>query len=377
VRIGRGAVVKILGTVSLAGLAVALSVALKQFLGVPNYGLGVVMGVTLACYLYGPGLAVACLAIAIVGLYLGAVEPASRPFPVASQGWARILTILFTSALTCGLVVLLRSARDQIEHRNLELRKAQAKLGEALHYEHQVASTLQKAFLPALPSRIGNISIAAVYEPGSAEAEIGGDFYDIFEIAPGRLSVALGDVSGKGIHAARQAVTAKYGLRAYAPEDLSPAACLSRLNDMLFRDPDFAGFVTLFHGILDTSTGALTYCTGGHEPPILSSLGSSETVELGRNGMLLAATPDGRFGEESVTLRKGDTVLIFSDGLSESRSAEGMLGTRGLADILVMALRSDSGPDVQACLTKVVESARDFAGGTFRDDVAALLVRFG
>jgi serine phosphatase RsbU (regulator of sigma subunit) len=342
-------------------MAVVLSIGFRSALGAPNYGLGVVIAVTLACYLYGLGYAVACFVLAIAGLLLVAVESPGSAFLGSPAVEARLLIILITSAVTCALVTLLR--------------RTQSRLSDALGYERRIAQTMQRAFTPGVPGHVDGVLIATAYEPGSEEARIGGDFYDIFTLPDDRLSIAIGDVSGKGIDAARQAVTAKYGLRGYTSVCRTPAECLSLLNQALCADSEMAGFVTLFHAVYDPSERALTYCSGGQELPLMLRSGSSEATELRPNGLLLGTAADAHYGDDTVRLNAGDALLLFTDGLTEAGQGNSRLGSQRLGTILVAALASSDGASVDAALQAVVREVKAFAKDALHDDVTAVLLR--
>lgn len=359
-----GTAKRIAGTVVFAALSVALSYFFRYELGAPNYGLGIVIGITVTCYFFGIIAAAAGFALAIASVYLLSIEavgPSSTP---------RLLAIILTVSVACSLVVMLQNARRSVSRRNGELRQAQERLAEALRYERNIAGTLQRAFLPVVPERFGAVSIAAFYEAGSEEAQIGGDFYDVLKLSDSELLIALGDVSGKGIDAARHAAAARYGLRSCIMESKAPAEALRRLNAILLLDPQFDGFATLFVGILDITAGRITYSSGGHEPPIVYRRLSGQHKELRTAGTLVGALPDAGFAEDQISLEQGDVVLLYTDGLSEARDAGEMLGTDGLARIL-----SDTAcEDAAECLGLITVAARDYGGGRFRDDAAALLL---
>lgn len=358
---------RIIGTLGLALMSVVLSLLFKYELGAPNYGLGVVIGVTLTCYLFGLAAAAIGFGLAVIGDYLLTVEVGD---PSATT---RLLTIFLTTVVTCGLVVLLQMARRSEAARNAELREVQRQLADALRYQRNIASTLQRAFLPKVPEQFGNVTIAASYEAGSAEAEIGGDFYDVLKLSDNELLIALGDVSGKGIEAARQASGAKYGLRSCILMSSGPAEALRWLNEMLCSDSEFAGFVTLFVGVLNAATSRLTYSNGGHERPILYRSGTGERLELNTDGIVVGAFPSQEYAEATVDLRQGDILLLYTDGLSEARNSSGMLGPEGLGDILTAAACQDA----RERLDRVINAARDYSRGQFKDDAAALLLSIG
>jgi serine phosphatase RsbU (regulator of sigma subunit) len=376
-----------------------LAVAFLHLLGAPNFALGIVIAVTAVCYLYGLGPAVISFLLSVAGVSIWLIEPSGVFWTRTVSDWMRLVTVVLTTSVTCGLVLLLRSAQHSLQGQNLqiqeqseelqtqneelqamneelqsmteELRETQEQLVEALRHETQIAQTLQKAFLSVVPDKIGDYVVAAAYHAGSDEAQIGGDFYDIYELADGRLTLAIGDASGKGLHAARQAVAAKYGLRFCASECDSPAICLRRLNDLLTRDHDFSGFVTLFYGILDPAEQMLTYCTGGHEPPMIYRERTGEIIRLKSTGRFVGILPGGVFTEEKIRLESGDRLFLFTDGLSEARDKVDFLGFKGLAEVLAEHAVDN---DTSVTLRNVIEKAKDYAGGRLKDDAAAVLL---
>lgn len=385
-------------SIILAFAGCALAAGFKHLLGAPNYSLGIVTAVTLACYLYGLAPAVLCFLLATTATVLLLFSPAGS-FAVVSEEWMKVITLFLTSAVTCTLVTLLRNSerllshqKHQIEEQNEvlqrqneeihfrnedlhiltdELHETKEQLIQALQHETRIAQTLQKAFLPNVPDRFGNLSIAATYVAGSNEAEIGGDFYDIFELSNGYLAIAIGDASGKGINAARQAVSASYGLRFSSAEIHSPAECLCKLNSFLTNEQSFSGFVTLFYGILDPRTSRFTYCSGGHEPPIVFRESTNETIVLEPNGRFIGIVSKATFHEDTIQLEKGDKIFLFTDGLTEARGECGFLGPDGLEKILTAEANTNHPRET---LQRIIGSAQSYAGGRFNDDVAAVLI---
>lgn len=340
------------GTAILVIVGIILATVFKSILGAPNYGLGVVIAVTTICYYFGIYPATISLAILLYVVHFLDTESSSFDISI------RLLVIMITSALTSYLVIRLRSAMKE--------------LNEALARETKIAATMQRAFMPRVPHKIRDVSIYSLYEPGSNEADLGGDFLDTFELPNGLLSVALGDVSGKGIDAARQAVIAECGLRTYAIESIGPAEVLRKLNNLLVGDLRFNGFITLFHAMIDPAEGIMTYSTGGHESPIIYRANDGAIEFLVPNGMLLGAIYDADEKEDAVKLNRGDIIFIFSDGLSESRTVEGFIGSEGVGKILLKWAKKDN---LEEVVMGIVGEIREVSGGVFRDDMAILALR--
>ncbi len=416
-------------TALLVVAGIAVSAGFKFALGAPNYGLGIVLAATTACYLYGIRAALITWFLTSVGVLLLLIPPMLSVHVDGRDEWIRLLTVLLTSAVTCAIVLRLReterkvrvqnerldsqneelqaqneelqvlteelhTTEEELRDRNKildvqneelqaqneeletiseELREAEADLSRALARESRIARSLQAAFLPSVPRSIGRFEVATSYEAGSHEAEIGGDFYDMVDLGDGRFSVSIGDASGKGLDAARQAIAAKYGLRFAQFIGRSPAQCLSILNDKLVKDRDFSGFVTLFHGVVDAQEMVLTYCTGGHEPPLVLRKGTGECVRLEPTGRFVGYIPGGKFEEETVKLEPGDRILMFTDGLTEARKGQELLGSEGLQRMLSEVSSSSA----DAALMEIVDRAREYAGGKFIDDAAAILISVG
>ena len=341
-------------SIGLAIIGIVLSIIFKFLLGSPNYGLGIVMAVTAACYLYGLITAIVTFILIVGGIHAFSFESSY------ADAFPRLTTIAITSIFTSYLVIILRNSKKN--------------LANALKREQRIAVTMQKAFMPSIPKQIGNVYIESYYEPGSDEADLGGDFIDVFELRNGLVSIALGDVSGKGIDAARQAVIAQCSLRLYAQESKSPEETLINLNSMLIEDPRFAGFITLFHAIFDQNTRLFTYVTGGHEPAFIYHSKMKSVSILESNGQLLGATDNVYQKSDTVKLDIGDIIFIYSDGLSEARNAKGdFLGIEKLLEIFAFHAGNNN---FSSIVEETVESARIFADGRFRDDVTAIALKF-
>ena len=230
-----------------------------------------------------------------------------------------------------------------------------------------VARTLQASLLPEALPVIPGVSLAARYEPLGAATEVGGDFYDVFAVAPDRWAVVIGDVCGKGAEAASLTALARYTLRAVAP--LAPADALRRLNAAILRQRNDLRFITLVYAELDLGRERprLTYASGGHPPGLLlHPEGPGEVLEC--QGTLIGVTPDPKLTECSVELGAGDTVALYTDGVSEASHAEPL----DAAAILATLGGRHSADDVADSLQRL---ARSGAGAQARDDVAILTLQ--
>jgi len=364
------------GSIALAAAGLGISAIFYHF-GAPNYTVGIAIAVVTTYSYFGFWPAVICFlasSAAVVGIL---VPPTGGAVPVTYEDWILVSTTSVAVIAICALIAREHRMRRRLEQRTQQLTRVTEQLAQTeqqlaneLKLKTHVAETLQEAFKPDLPNRTSGFLAAATYEAGVVEAEIGGDFYDVFPMAGGLTAVVIGDVSGKGVDAARKAVMAKYTLRYLASQGLSPAGILRRLNDFLVADPEFTGFVTLLYGVYDPSTRTFTYCTGGHELPIVYRASTGTTEILKANGTLIGVVAPAEFTEDSTVLAPGDRILLYTDGLVESRGPKGMLGTEGLKKII----EQKAGMEIHAALASIVSDAREYAGGRFGDDVAAVLM---
>jgi predicted ester cyclase len=199
--------------------------------------------------------------------------------------------------------------------RNLtwRFRAAEAQERERIEHELQVAQRIQRELLPEATPKLDGWQIAAYYGPAR---EVGGDFYDFLEFPDGRLGLVVGDATGHGMPAALVMATTRGMLRAVVQSLESPGEVLARVNEALVADVPSSTFVTCFYGILDPNSGYLVYANAGHDLPYLWHGGAAE--ELRARGMPLGLMPAMGYEEKEITLKRGEGVLFYSDGLVEA-----------------------------------------------------------
>ncbi|MBC8102448.1 MAG: serine/threonine-protein phosphatase [Cytophagales bacterium] len=241
---------------------------------------------------------------------------------------------------------------------------------DELAKERRVAQALTEGLLPDIPRQVGRLRFAKRYEAQGDEALVGGDIYDLFPLGAGRGGVVIADVSGKGLAAAKKTAMVKYSLRSYAREHASPGEVLARLNTALFDEPDLTGFVTLLYGVLDVHDVSFHYASAGHETPILRrSDGRYEFLEP--TGLVLGAAPEQGYETHRYMLAPGDGLLLYTDGLTEARSATDgkLLEIEGVLRILEQNRQNSDATSVPDVLWA---SLNQYTGGRMRDDMALL-----
>jgi serine phosphatase RsbU (regulator of sigma subunit) len=192
---------------------------------------------------------------------------------------------------------------------------------ERVEQELQVARNIQQASLPKEVPQLEGWQIFPLYQPAR---EVGGDFYDFFELDDERLGIVVGDATGKGVPAALVMASTRSMLRAVAQAmgSSSPGEVLGRVNDPLATDVPPNMFVTCFYAILDPKKASLSYANAGHDLPYVRSSGG-DAEELRARGMPLGLMPGMHYEEKEVVLHKGESVLFYSDGLVEAHDPEG------------------------------------------------------
>ncbi|HEY3763885.1 MAG TPA: SpoIIE family protein phosphatase [Gaiellales bacterium] len=238
----------------------------------------------------------------------------------------------------------------------------------------QVARTLQRSLLPPDLPDVPGLELAAVYHPAGGGGDVGGDFYDAFETGERSLFLAIGDVCGKGPHAAALTGIARHTVRAAAVREHSPRSILRTLNQALLRQAVERRFCTVAIGRLEIAPGGgsarLTVCCGGHPPPLLIRRDGA-VEEAGTPGTLLGIYEQVQLSDLTVELRAGDAVVFHTDGVTEERLEGHMFGEHRLVELL----RTSAGMSAAGIADRIERAVLDFNPGPPADDVAVIVLR--
>jgi serine phosphatase RsbU (regulator of sigma subunit)/predicted ester cyclase len=236
---------------------------------------------------------------------------------------------------------------------------------ERIEQDLRVARSIQQASLPEKVPTLEGWQIAPYYQPAR---EVGGDFYDFFELDDGRMGLAVGDATGKGVPAALAVTASCSMLRAVAQDSgYSPGEVLARVNETLVARIPPNMFVTCFYAILDPNSCSLSYANAGHDLPYLWHGGDAE--ELRARGMPLGLMPGMHYEEKEIVLQKGDSALLYTDGLVEAHDSQReMFGFRRL-----QALVAEHG-DQQALGGLLMEELYSFVGEGWEQEDDIILV---
>jgi sigma-B regulation protein RsbU (phosphoserine phosphatase) len=250
-----------------------------------------------------------------------------------------------------------------------ELLRARQRAEESEAKARLLSRTLQQTLVPPTPPDIAGLDIAAAYRPAGAGDEVGGDFYDVFEIRTGDWVIAIGDVSGKGVEAAVVTALARSTIRATAVRHPRPSDILGTLNTVLLRD-DTERFCTAAVVRLrqEGETWRIAVSLGGHPLPLLIRNATPPTT-FGAPGLLLGLFEARSFAESETVLYPGDAILLYTDGVTEGRNGDLFYGESRL-HTAIESKRESARSLTEGILQDVVQ----FQRGNPRDDIAIVTV---
>lgn len=222
--------------------------------------------------------------------------------------------------------------------------------------EMELARTIQLSLLPESPPEIEEWEIAAYYRPARL---VGGDFYDFIPLSNGKMAFVIADVADKGVPAAMFMTICRTVIRASTSSTRGPLETLQRVNHIIVQDNRTELFFTCWYGILDPETGTLAFCSGGHNPPLLLRA-DGQFQELRIKGMALGIMEPIKLLESTVQLNTGDTLLCYTDGLTEARRED--MTEFGEADLYINAMKYRKLP-ADAQVQKIVMAVDRFTEG--------------
>jgi serine phosphatase RsbU (regulator of sigma subunit) len=238
---------------------------------------------------------------------------------------------------------------------------------EAMEKQLRLAGEVQQRMIPHTPPDMPALDIASVYVPMYS---LGGDFYDFIPLPGDNLGLAIADVSGKGVPASLIMASVRAFLRAQVDNVYYLYEVIRRINIMLCRDTKSGEFVTLFYGVLDANNLRFTYCNAGHPPGLV--LRDGVVMELGGDNLVLGVSPDEDYQQSVVDLKKGDLLMLYTDGLPDARNfRDEAFGRARVAEVF-----SRGGETAEVVAHNVLWEMRKFVGITRSvDDVTMIVVR--
>jgi sigma-B regulation protein RsbU (phosphoserine phosphatase) len=250
-------------------------------------------------------------------------------------------------------------------------RQKLTKIQDELNIAYQIQSSMVPRVFPPYPDR-NEFDIFAKMYPAK---NVGGDFYDFFLIDPYHLYFLIGDVSGKGVPAALFMAMSRTLIKATAMRGIPPDVCLAEVNKLLSLDNESSMFVTVFAGVLNTFTGEVIYCNGGHNLPyIIKNSGEVLSIE-NTNGVALAfMDEENLYSSKSYNLSPGDKIFLYTDGVTEATDSDDFFFTDERLEKFLNDHKQDSITDL---VNKTVEEVYSYSTGTTQsDDITALCVQY-
>jgi PAS domain S-box-containing protein len=259
---------------------------------------------------------------------------------------------------------------DLVFATDLARRAATAVENARLYTERATAAlTLQESLLPTRLPTMPGWALASSYAAGDTTVDVGGDFFDVVELDEGFLTI-VGDVTGKGVQAAALTALARHTLATAARFDPNPAAVVSLLNDVLVNRPEISLLTVACAHVVTTDAGArLRLTSAGHPLPVLLRPGQRPTT-IGPPGLLLGMTGAGRWEQSERELHPGDTLLFYTDGVTDTPSGGERFGEQRLLDAL-----PDAPAEPREIIAAVQSALREFQVGDVVDDRAMLALR--
>jgi sigma-B regulation protein RsbU (phosphoserine phosphatase) len=283
--------------------------------------------------------------------------------------WPDILKSLFFSLVIAVPIHLSNRSRSRLERRNREL-ESQVTLGQielkTQEADLRAANEIQAHLLPREIPYLTGLQIACAWQPARS---VGGDYFDVLALAPGRIGVCIADVSGKGLPAALLMANLQALVRAFASGTADPGALCRKVNEALCDSVSPGKFVTLFYGVIDSQALTLQFENAGHCPPMVLRGGS--TILLTEGGTVLGLFDHAQYEERRFLLQSGDCLLLTTDGVTEAAdAADEEFGAERVA-ASASAARALGASGIR---TRILEDVSRFCDGNFHDDASLIVV---
>lgn len=259
-------------------------------------------------------------------------------------------------------------------HDVTERKQTEKMLARAAERDHHIAEVFQQTVMPSqIPILPACYEISAKYLPALQEADVCGDFYDIFNLGEGDIGISFGDIVGKGLLAALRVTAAKHMIRSYAFLHERPSKVMGLVNEALCRDIAMENdMLTAFFAVLDTCNGIITYSNAGHEPGILR-LANGDIAMLNLGGPMFCGMGKQVYLEARLNIQAGDVFVMVTDGISEANPND--FSKQFGAEGIIRCLNANAGASAEQIVAAISKDATDHANGKLRDDASILVIK--
>ena len=260
---------------------------------------------------------------------------------------------------------LLRKLRTQIEQG--QVRRREHDRNHQLRLELNEAREIQRGLMPSKMPNLRGFSLASAWQPAH---DVSGDYLGAFKVSESHATLCVADVAGKGFPAALLMSNMQAALKSFASESISTSELCVKLNRLMCSNTPLCKFVTCFYGDLDVVNRTLTFTNAGHNPPMLIDI-KGECTRLDDGGPVIGAFAESAYSQRTVKLNSGDRLLLFTDGVTETRNEDGEeFGEERLQE----CLSSYRGCNAAELRTTILNEVREFCAGEFDDDAALMVV---
>jgi sigma-B regulation protein RsbU (phosphoserine phosphatase) len=292
--------------------------------------------------------------------------------------WQEIETDEFTHRAIAGALKGLDTRSAAQTALALEVARLTTAIGremaqrERLNRELEIAREVQQHLFPQRLPSVPGLDYCGRCRPAR---EVGGDYYDFLELPEGRLGIAIGDVSGKGIGAALMMASLEASLRGQASVGRDLAELMKRVNTLVYEASSASHFATFFYAQYDPRDRQLSYVNAGHNPPVVvrKSAAACQVFRLQAGGPVIGLLPNGCYQQGSFPLEPGDLIVLFTDGVSESMNAR---NEEWGEDRLIELAKTCLGLFASETMTRIMAAAEAFtAGAPQHDDMTLVVLR--
>ena len=275
------------------------------------------------------------------------------------------------------------SIRELLGRVRAILRRSEGRSDLANQRELDEARQVQQRLMPAEIPQPPGVRIAGTWSPARIAS---GDYFDVFTLDDGAVAVCIADVCGKGMPAAMMMSNLQAAVRSHASSAMRPRDLCGQLNRLMCRNIASRGFITFFYAVIEPEKKRLTYCNAGHNPPILVGTGPSPSgrgwreapgegtsghYRLDSGGGVLGVIEQWNYDEREIPLRSGDRLLMYTDGITESRNPAGEeFGEDRLVDLVLRFKHNNA----VSLAEETIEAARRFCNENFEDDLTVVAV---
>jgi sigma-B regulation protein RsbU (phosphoserine phosphatase) len=271
---------------------------------------------------------------------------------------------------------LLESLNTQIElgRKKRQQRRIDAESrteSDKLHQELEDSQEIQAALMPKALPEIDGFDIAVAWKPARA---VGGDYFDLLKFSERHTALCIADVAGKGMPAALLMSNVQAVLKSFASDVVAPAELCARVNTVMCDNIVSHRFITCFYALLDTQNRKLSYTNAGHCPPML--IRDAACLRMKEGGPVLGIFPDRGYLQGEIELRRGDCLVLFTDGVTEARNASGgEFGEDRLQNLLTKLLTAGHKLRAADLRDRIMGAVNEFSDGEVYDDATLMVVR--